>query len=688
MLKMKKFPVKIDLSIFFEDERKYVIILVDPQWKNVEYLQRRVEEIFDVRPVRFLTTDNLFIPPQESIEVVEFTESLKAFIPKHALEESRRRSRQLKLETPANPINVEESVEKNLVKKRKYHTLPTDVLGSSTPNKTKKSKRIPREVDHSPVNTVEPISNESQEITSTNEQVSILKASEDLQHNKSVAKESICDSVRSFSNNVNKQSITFNDSEEKSVSKRKHKRPHKESSILPMDFDQEIAEQTVTLRPEVPSSTFLNHSKSSNKSSHIYFEESTLVETTTKEQQNKSINKSITKGKSNTTKVLFRCKLNDAEFEKTLVFPLKYINNNSEHRKSIIKIQENILLQPANTDSLNNAPALNESESQLDENVLPRISNATGDQESETEDGIGNVTENEDNFASPKNEIVKKIEGKSSSTREERTKNADNITNGLNDSNCMNDTTSDIENEKQTGKINEHSKCESQIEEEEVTITSKSKNSKAGKENNVTNHSQVELSNLECNLDEAVQEEIVSTNDKMKQTDVTESNFANISEMSNRSLLMHESSVIDLDDDDEVVIDLSDADDQHQSLATSRIDKLSETLNNSISTMNIDEMLSFCIPLTGTPELGDVIIFKFNRRVSGAKIDESQFIACRCEHINKRTKALKLAVINDSLENAVIPQKYKYSVDDSFETRFMNIKFTEMIDPKVLKLSS
>ena len=77
MLKMKKFPVKIDLSTFFEDERKYVIILVDPQWKNVEYLQRRVEEIFDVRPVRFLTIDNLFIPPQESIEVVEFTESLK-----------------------------------------------------------------------------------------------------------------------------------------------------------------------------------------------------------------------------------------------------------------------------------------------------------------------------------------------------------------------------------------------------------------------------------------------------------------------------------------------------------------------------------------------------------------------------------------------------------------------------------
>lgn len=75
---------------------------------------------------------------------------------------------------------------------------------------------------------------------------------------------------------------------------------------------------------------------------------------------------------------------------------------------------------------------------------------------------------------------------------------------------------------------------------------------------------------------------------------------------------MEESCVIDLDDDEEEeVIDLSDADDQQQSfqmrLSTS---KLSETLNKSISAMSITEMLPFCTPLTSMPALGDIVVFK------------------------------------------------------------------------------
>ncbi|XP_014094890.3 coilin isoform X2 [Bactrocera oleae] len=654
MLKMKKFPVKIDLSTFFEDERKYVIILVDPQWKNVEYLQRRVEEIFDVRPVRFLTIDNLFIPPQESIEVVEFTESLKAFIPKRALEESRRRSKQLKLETQAIANNVDESIEKNLVKKRKYYTLGTDIQGSSTPNQMKKSRRTPKIVNQSPpVDTIKTVSNESQEITSTNEQVNILKDCEHFQLNKSVEKNSICGGAKSIL--VEKQSVTMNASKENSTSKHKRKRSHKDSSALSLDFEQERS--NLTLRPEVPSSTFLNHSKPSNKSSHIYFEDSTIVETTTKTQQTTNV-------KANTTKVSFKCKLSDAEFEKPVVFPLQYINKNNKLLKSIIDIQENILLQPANIDILFKAPVMNDIDKQLEENVLSTTFNATENKESETIDEITNVTETEDNFESPNNGNI--------------------IRNSLDHIDCKLNRDSGIEKEIHHNNFKENSNSESRINDEDVTITGV--NSKDDNEKSVTNQSQAELSNNDYNLNEEVQKETVSSNDKMKQTDMTKSAATNILEMSDNSQLMDESSVIDLDDDDEDIIDLSDADDQQKSLAASR-SKLSETLNKSISTMSIDEMLPFCVPLTGTPELGDVIIFKFNRRVSGAKIDESQFIACRCEHINRRTKALKLAVINASLENDVLPQKYKYSLDDSFEIRFMNIKFTDMIDPKLLKIS-
>ncbi|XP_011204845.2 coilin isoform X2 [Bactrocera dorsalis] len=670
MLKMKKFPVKIDLSTFFEDERKYVIILVDPQWKNVEYLQRRVEEIFDVRPVRFLTIDNLFIPPQESIEVVEFTESLKAFIPKRALEESRRRSKQLKPETQAIVNNIEESIEKNLVKKRKYYTLGMDIQGSSTPNQTKKSRHTPKIVNQSPENIIRKVSNESQEITSTNEQLSLLKGCEQVHLNQSVEKKSICDGAKSLPSLVEKQSVTTNESKENSTSKRKRKRTHKESSALSMDFEEEKTE--LTLRPEVPSSTFLNKSKSSNKSSHIYFEDSTIMESKSKNQEKKSISKSMTNGKANTTKVSFKCKRSDAEFEKPVVFPLKYINKNNKPIKSIIDIQENILLQPANVDILCKAPVMNDTENQLEENVLSTTFNTTENKENETINEITNITETADNFE-PEN-------------------NANIITNGLDHINCKlvrdSGTEKEIQNsntvkEIEDNNLKENSNCEGSINDEKDTITDVNSN---GKDKNATNQSQSEISYNECNLNKEVQE-TVSSIDKIKQTNITNSTSTNMTEMSDYSQLMDESSVIDLDDDDEVVIDLSDAEDQQKSMATSH-GRLSKSLNKSISTMSIDEMLDFCVPLTGVPELGDVIIFKFNRRISGAKIEESQFIACRCDHINRRTKALKLAVINASLENDVLPQKYKYSLDDTFEIRFMNIKFTEMIDPKVLKLSS
>uniref|UniRef100_A0A0K8VRU5 Coilin n=1 Tax=Bactrocera latifrons TaxID=174628 RepID=A0A0K8VRU5_BACLA len=589
MLKMKKFPVKIDLSTFFEDERKYVIILVDPQWKNVEYLQRRVEEIFDVRPVRFLTIDNLFIPPQESIEVVEFTESLKAFIPKRALEESRRRSKQLKRETQAILNNVEESIEKNLVKKRKYYTLGMDIQGSSTPNHTKKSKHIPKIVNQSPVDIIRQVSNESQEITSTNEQLSILK----VQLNKSVEQNSICDGAKSLPILVEKQSVTTNETKENSTSKRKRKRAHKQSSVLSMDFEEEKTECTLTLRPEVPSSTFLNNSKSS----HIYFEDSTIMECKSKNQQKKSINKSTTDGKANTTKVSFKCKRSDAEFEKPVVFPLKYINKNNKPLKSIIDIQENILLQPANADILFKAPLMNDAENQLKENVLSTTFNTTESKENETIDEITNITETADNF--------------------EPQTNASIITNGLDHIDCKlvrdsgtekeiqnNNTEKDIQN----NILKENSNCEGRINDEKDTITDDDSN---GKDKNVTRQSHDELYKNENNLSKEVQEDTMSSIDKIKQTNMTNSKSTNILEMSEYSQLMDESSVIDLDDDDEVVIDLSDADDQQKSLATSR-GKLSETLNKSISTMSIDEMLPFCVPLTGIPELGDVIIFKMN----------------------------------------------------------------------------
>lgn len=74
---MNKIGIKIDLSTFFDDERKMVFVMVDPNWENVECLQKRVEFLFDVDSVRFVNSDGFFLPPQESIEIVKFCSGLK-----------------------------------------------------------------------------------------------------------------------------------------------------------------------------------------------------------------------------------------------------------------------------------------------------------------------------------------------------------------------------------------------------------------------------------------------------------------------------------------------------------------------------------------------------------------------------------------------------------------------------------
>lgn len=74
---MQRFGVKIDLSPFFDDERKLIFIMVESAWKLVEDLQNRVQTLFDVDLVRFTTSDDCFLHPNESIEIVKLCSSLK-----------------------------------------------------------------------------------------------------------------------------------------------------------------------------------------------------------------------------------------------------------------------------------------------------------------------------------------------------------------------------------------------------------------------------------------------------------------------------------------------------------------------------------------------------------------------------------------------------------------------------------
>ncbi|XP_036331929.1 coilin isoform X1 [Rhagoletis pomonella] len=655
---MKKFPVKIDLSTFFEDERKFVIVLVDPLWKSVECLQHRVEEIFDVRPVHFLTDDNLFIPPQESIEVMEFTGSLnfsRAFIPKLALEESRRR-RSKKFNPEPLPT------EKESVKKRKYHTLATEILDVSIQNQTKKSKCTPLEAS----NVATPVSNESQEITSTNEQTCAFKQTTKIPPNDSPAE--LGARNRKTSNSDILKNRSYTDKEEEglvSISKPKKKRSHKRE-IETDGKRQNVNSETVQL--EICSSTFLTNSKSIGKNTHIYFDDSTIVESTTNKQTN-PVNTTSIRDKNKSPKVIFKCHLNN-DITKPLVFPLQVINRSRKARKPLIDIQENILLPPANIAILIENELAKPLNNDFEKNILSNTFVAAENSNNvEAEGDIENVNnmESNDQLKSTKDDTNNNFE-----LTEKAEINA-SITSEL-------EKTSDLESTtKQAMEEIIHSSNESKEKADEKHISIAGENNQNRKSS--ANHTMTEPSGDESKS----QKEPANNEAEIVQEESFVKITANTTDASNNSLELEESCVIDLDDDEDV-IDLSDADDQQQPFQmTPNTSRLSETLNKSISAMSATEMLPFCTPLTSMPAVGDIVVFKFNRRSLEEKKDVSEYIACKCEHINRRTKVLKLAILDASLEKDIIPQHYVYNLDESLGDRFMSIKFPEMLDAKVMQ---
>ncbi|XP_053964015.1 coilin [Anastrepha ludens] len=662
---MKKFPVKINLSSFFEDERKYVMLLVDPQWKSVEYLQQRVEQIFDVRPVHFLTNDNLFIPPQESIEVLEFAESLKAFIPKHAVEESRRRSKQFRKPEIENAftINADESpIEKDLVKKRKY-TLGTEILSSSTPSSKKKSKCAPAALPSSST----PFSNESQEITSTNEQCSLPSNGTTALRDRNHGNLNVSNRKISYSDVVENQIETINEELDKSIRKRKRKQARKIA-----EQNNGVNVNSITLLPDIPSSTFVNNSKLMGNNSHILFSDDSMVLETTKDKKlTIDNNTSIIRKQIKSPKLVFKCNLDDdIEVQKPLVSPLKVINKSNKAPKRIIDIQENILLPPADIDILTQTSPVREPSTKLEQsNASNTLKVTNGSQNIEARSGIETENiEKDSNLEYPKNNINNDFESTKDFTEfgNENRQSDLSITIGVENPSALDATTKENENDSYTENVEENTQSDKEnvIKPKEIVAN----NVKDETENfRAANGSQSEAK------DEKLQKSLKETSTATK---------ADTSEGSKDLSALDESSVIDLDDEDEDVINLSD---DQQSLSMNHSARLSEILRNSISTMGVAEMLPFCTPLIGIPSVGDIVVFKFNRGVLSEKRDLSEFIACKCEHINRRTKVLKLLIIDSSLENDFIPPQYMYTTDESLNNTFINIKLPDMIDAKVLQ---
>lgn len=73
----RKFSIKLDMTNIFKDERKYTIMMVDPQWPTVKSLRQRIREIYDVAGVIFVTNEGYYVPLEEPIEIIKDCEYLR-----------------------------------------------------------------------------------------------------------------------------------------------------------------------------------------------------------------------------------------------------------------------------------------------------------------------------------------------------------------------------------------------------------------------------------------------------------------------------------------------------------------------------------------------------------------------------------------------------------------------------------
>ncbi|KAH8261155.1 hypothetical protein KR044_004102 [Drosophila immigrans] len=123
---MTNSSMRVDLSDFFNDARKIALIFIEESWTNINDVQDHIQKLFHLTQIGLLTKDGCYLSPKESVMVLRFVESVKAF--KLSAEEDSGRSSSL-LCSSANG------------KKRKNRSQETEVgFSSSTPNCPKRSK--------------------------------------------------------------------------------------------------------------------------------------------------------------------------------------------------------------------------------------------------------------------------------------------------------------------------------------------------------------------------------------------------------------------------------------------------------------------------------------------------------------------------------------------------------------------
>uniref|UniRef100_A0A1I8NSW6 Coilin N-terminal domain-containing protein n=1 Tax=Stomoxys calcitrans TaxID=35570 RepID=A0A1I8NSW6_STOCA len=711
---MSKFGVKIDLSAFFEDERKMVLVMVDVEmWKTVSDLQKRVETLFDIE-AKFLH-DGCFLPPEETIEILKFCKDLKAFAPKESNNQRKARKNKAKREhyPEDGEAQVAESfkhveVEPNemMKKKRKYHSLGCD-LTSSTPNNS--SKRIKN--SFSAINATirhdgKKQGNKSSEITSTSGE--------------------------------NMLPILPVESVDKTTKTKKNKKPNGEYPYLVLQHEEEQDRQSNaehhinTIKPE----DILNNSSNLK----TIKQKKTHPERKTRDNRETS---------NNTTE---SCDNNTAH-QKLDSHNGNTMNNSKRNHKYSKKPDENSIelsIPPPRLSGLPSSTFINDSRNLQKEkrasnnpfrkncSHLKHIHfNETGEISTTITNGNADITTKEE---CPKSTVIVKyhcqlentdpkkpriFEISQTAVKEKRDANQikslieikENILinplQPLKSAELVLTPTGDNDNEAESMTAVSSNNDETVeipsadgniVQDDEETeknaldssnISEKSVNALQANESKTANNTTVadkslaatQIEDLDASNNHASNNTSVEMKDDMESSiqsvdcvdlsiDIDEDN-----ETSNRNQTTTSIQDISISDtsDVEEVIDLNETDD-HNNTSTPNI---SRRLSNSVK---VSKIIGMCKDTTDMPILGDIMIFKVPFTNRQGNPDCTKFMAAKVERIQQRTKSLKLLILDGHSELFYISEKYfdRYMENSQCEQKYLQIKLSEMIQPRIL----
>uniref|UniRef100_A0A1A9X3E2 Coilin_N domain-containing protein n=1 Tax=Glossina brevipalpis TaxID=37001 RepID=A0A1A9X3E2_9MUSC len=307
---MQRYAIKIDFSLFFNDERKYIFIIVEPEWKFVEDLQIRIQNLYDVDAVRFLNSDNCFLHPQEPIEIIKFCQALKAFAPKESLE--RRKGKSKKEKRHQDEAMQATSCEHSSKEARKKRKLEENASSGSALIESK-SENDRKDDDNAIMVNKKQKASKSNEISSTSETVS---GTIDGDNNRKANKKKLKNHLQSFEQFHVKQAEKDTDSPR--FSRVATSTPFAENKII--DSNTKFA--------------------GSAEAKHIHFLDA---------DESVSTTAISAKGGKPSKKSAFRCPLNEVhdDITKPRIFPMPWSSEGKAKSAQLIEIKENIVL-PSN----------------------------------------------------------------------------------------------------------------------------------------------------------------------------------------------------------------------------------------------------------------------------------------------------------------------------------------------------